>query len=90
MICYQIKVSGRVQGVWFRKSTQQKALELGLKGWVQNEADGAVLIEAAGEEAAMLEFVQWCRKGPPMAHVDQLSAHPASPNTLPHDFEIRR
>jgi acylphosphatase len=45
---YQITVSGKVQGVWFRKSTQDKARELGLRGFVRNQPDGSVYIEASG------------------------------------------
>lgn len=39
-------VRGRVQGVWYRKHTREKALELGLRGWVMNQPDGSVLVEA--------------------------------------------
>ncbi|MEQ9567382.1 MAG: acylphosphatase, partial [Pseudomonadales bacterium] len=46
MIAYRIHVVGRVQGVFFRASTREKATSLGLKGWVMNQHDGSVLIEA--------------------------------------------
>jgi acylphosphatase len=68
----QIKVSGRVQGVFFRKSTQQKALELGIKGWVKNEPDGSVLVEMEGNLSAMMEMEDWLKQGPPMAKVESL------------------
>jgi len=68
----QIKVSGRVQGVFFRKSTQQKALELGIKGWVRNEPDGSVLVEVEGILSAVEEMKDWLRLGPPMAKVEFL------------------
>ncbi|MCB0783112.1 MAG: acylphosphatase, partial [Flavobacteriales bacterium] len=42
-------VRGRVQGVWYRKHTREKALELGLRGWVMNQPDGSVLVEAEGD-----------------------------------------
>ncbi|MCR9014326.1 acylphosphatase [Aquiflexum gelatinilyticum] len=68
----QIKVSGRVQGVFFRKSTQQKALELGIKGWVKNEPDGSVLVEMEGNLSAMMEMEEWLRNGPLLAKVEFL------------------
>jgi acylphosphatase len=48
---FNIRISGRVQGVFFRASTKAKAEELGISGFVQNEPDGSVYIEAEGEEA---------------------------------------
>jgi acylphosphatase len=68
----QIKVIGRVQGVFFRKSTQQKAIELGIKGWVRNEPDESVMVEIEGNHSATLEMENWLRQGPPLAKVDSL------------------
>jgi acylphosphatase len=68
----QVKVLGRVQGVFFRQSTLQKALELGIHGWVKNEADGSVLAEIEGNQAAILEMVKWFKSGPPMAKVENI------------------
>jgi acylphosphatase len=65
-----IKVRGRVQGVFFRASTREVAVTLGLKGFVRNEPDGAVYIEVEGEESILEEFTTWCKRGPRMAHVD--------------------
>jgi acylphosphatase len=48
---FQIEVFGRVQGVWFRKYTKQKADELGLKGWVRNGEDGSVLMHVEGYQS---------------------------------------
>lgn len=83
-----IKVSGKVQGVWFRKSTQDKALELGINGFVRNEADGSVYIEAEGSEDGLNIFLEWCKQGPPLARVDKLDV---SENRLENffDFKIR-
>lgn len=63
-------VSGRVQGVWFRASTRDKAEELSLKGWVRNLPDGRVEAVFEGDDRAVEEMVEWCRHGPPMARVD--------------------
>ena len=67
-----IKVTGKVQGVFFRASTREVASKLGLVGFVRNEPDGGVYIEAEGEEATLLEFTAWCRQGPRLAQVDHL------------------
>jgi acylphosphatase len=68
----QIKISGKVQGVFFRQSTVQKALELGIKGWVKNEPDGSVSVEIEGIPSAMMEMEAWLKHGPPMAKVESL------------------
>jgi len=70
MIAFRIKVSGKVQGVFFRASTKEKAIELGISGWVRNEPDGSVLIEAEGNETKMIEFRRWCTIGSPAARVE--------------------
>ena len=56
LICHQIIVTGKVQGVWFRDSTLKKAHELGVKGFVKNQPDGSVYIEAEGTPSAIKEF----------------------------------
>ena len=68
----KITVTGRVQGVWYRASTEQKARELGLTGYVKNEPDGSVYIEAEGDEPALDALLAWCRQGPPLARVENL------------------
>lgn len=67
-----IKVTGRVQGVFFRASTQSEAQALGIKGFVRNEFDGSVYIEAEGIEEQLDKFVHWCRHGPSYAAVKDL------------------
>ena len=68
----RIKVHGKVQGVFFRKNTQQKALELGLSGWVKNEDDGTVSVEIEGELHSILAMQSWLRLGPPNSQVENL------------------
>lgn len=68
-LLYQIIVKGRVQGVWFRKYTFQKAQDLGLKGYVKNDLDGSVYIEAEGGFKQLEEFVGWLYQGSPMSKV---------------------
>lgn len=62
-------VTGRVQGVWFRGSTRDEAVRIGLKGTVRNLADGTVEIIAVGESQLLDELIAWTHKGPPMAAV---------------------
>ncbi|AYB31195.1 acylphosphatase [Chryseolinea soli] len=69
-----IHVTGKVQGVFYRASTVEKARALGLKGFVQNERDGSVYIEAEGDEGALQSLVEWCRQGPPHARVSGVTA----------------
>jgi acylphosphatase len=66
----QITVSGKVQGVWFRKCTKEKAEALGLSGSVENLADGSVFIIAQGEDSALDEFIKWTSIGSPESRVD--------------------
>ena len=68
-LLYQIIVKGRVQGVWFRKYTFQKAQALGLKGYVKNDLDGSVYIEAEGDFKQLDEFVGWLYRGSPLSKV---------------------
>ena len=65
-------VSGRVQGVFFRQSTQRKAQSLDVKGWVRNLPDGRVEAVFEGEEPAVKTVVDYCRHGPSAARVDDL------------------
>lgn len=68
----QVRVFGKVQGVFFRKSTQQKAMTLGIQGWVKNEIEGTVLVEMEGDMRAVQEMENWLKHGPPLANVEYL------------------
>ena len=85
----KIKVSGKVQGVFFRASTHQEAQKLGLKGWCMNLPDGRVEIYAEGESEALDQLIKWCQSGPPMARVDECRVEEAEPLNYP-EFSIRR
>ena len=69
-ITKRIKVIGKVQGVFYRKSTQKKAKELGLVGWVKNDEDGSVLAEIEGNREDVQRLEAWMKKGPDDAIVD--------------------
>jgi acylphosphatase len=66
-------VSGRVQGVSYRASTAAKATQLGLVGWVRNDDDGTVELEAEGEDDQIAALVAWCHDGPPHAVVSRVA-----------------
>ena len=67
-----ILVTGKVQGVFFRATTKAKADELGIRGFVRNQPDGRVYIEAEGDPGVLSAFESWCKKGPPRARVERL------------------
>ena len=65
-------IHGRVQGVFFRAETRDRASSLGLGGWVRNNPDGTVEAAFEGERERVESMVEWCRRGPPHADVDDL------------------
>jgi acylphosphatase len=66
-----VTISGRVQGVFFRAKAREKAVSLGLTGWVRNLPDGRVEVLAEGPDAPIAALLQWCQSGPPRARVDE-------------------
>jgi acylphosphatase len=72
MVCYQIRVKGKVQGVFYRATTKTVADGLGVNGWVKNELDGTVLIEAEGTKDKLIDLLSWCKKGPKFAEVESV------------------
>lgn len=68
----KLKIYGRVQGVWYRASTERKAKELGICGIVQNESDGTVYAEIEGTEEQIIKMIDWCKKGPPLSRVSKI------------------
>ena len=67
-----ITVIGKVQGVWYRAGTRNRARELGIIGTVRNQPDGSVYIEAQGSDEQLQELINWCKKGTPHARVDEV------------------
>lgn len=84
-----IKVYGIVQGVFFRVHTKEMALKLGLNGFVQNEEDGSVYIEAEGKDDQLDALIAWCRKGPQKASVSTVEVESGELKAFT-DFTIRR
>ncbi|MGD1890170.1 MAG: acylphosphatase [Cyclobacteriaceae bacterium] len=89
MSAFSIKVTGVVQGVFFRASTRDKAQSLGIRGWVRNEPDGSVLIWAESEEDVLQELIEWCHQGPPRAEVTDVLVETKEEESYT-DFSIRR
>ncbi|HWH31775.1 MAG TPA: acylphosphatase [Egibacteraceae bacterium] len=80
---------GLVQGVWFRASARDRAVALGLTGWVRNRPDGSVECEAQGDAAAVDAFVEFCRAGPGRAVVERLEVADLEPAEHATGFEVR-
>jgi len=81
MAAVSILVSGKVQGVWFRKYTLEKALQLGVYGTVRNLDSGEVYIEAKGSEEQLKALEKWCWQGSPQSKVRDVETMPIA------DFE---
>ncbi|WP_293266109.1 acylphosphatase [Neptunomonas sp.] len=79
-ICVNAFVTGKVQGVWFRKSTMDQALSHGLSGWVKNLSDGRVEVMLCGESNAVRQVEAWLQIGPALASVAQVTSE-----SLPYD-----
>ena len=80
-------VSGKVQGVWFRASTRDVAVRLGLTGHARNLANGDVEVLAMGDAEAIATLADWLQQGPPLARVDAVLRSDAEAVAM-HDFEI--
>lgn len=78
MPALHIRVTGTVQGVFFRANTVDKAHALDLKGWVRNREDGSVEIHAEGADADLKTLEEWCHTGPATAKVESVIAEPAT------------
>jgi acylphosphatase len=82
-----IQVYGKVQGVFYRKSTQAEAKKLGLCGWVKNREDGSVEIFVEGNSTQIEALKKWCKRGPAQADVQELISESA-PAQFYKSFEI--
>lgn len=69
-----IIVSGRVQGVFFRRAAAEQARTLGINGWVRNLDDGSVELVGEGKRRDLEMLLAWAHKGPPHARVDAVQA----------------
>jgi acylphosphatase len=75
---YSLRVYGRVQGINYRSSAHARAIKLGVTGFVRNEPDGSVFLEAEGDEVALKSYLTWCKRGPWFAKVERVEAEEGS------------
>ena len=85
----EVRVTGRVQGVWFRQSTKNTAEQYGVSGWCRNNPDGSVTAVFEGEESAVKAVIEWCKDGPELARVDDLQIEWENPTGEFEHFVIR-
>lgn len=84
-----LKIHGRVQGVFFRAETARQAGSLGLVGWVRNAPDGTVEVVAEGEKEALDKLREWCQKGPSFSQVEKVEVEWKPYQSEFTSFEIR-
>jgi acylphosphatase len=76
-ITRQLRIFGRVQGVWYRESMRLEAERLGVTGWVRNRRDGSVEAMVQGSPAAVDAILEWARRGPDLARVTEVQVSAA-------------
>jgi acylphosphatase len=84
----RVRIRGRVQGVFFRAETRDRARSLGLGGWVRNAHDGSVEAAFEGPSERVQSMLEWCRRGPSLALVEDVSVELEQP-AGEVDFEVR-
>lgn len=89
-ICLRVLVSGRVQGVWYRQSTQQEARRIGVTGWVSNLPDGRVEALLSGDQTSVEVLLEWMHQGPPQADVKAVEFEVVEDPKTHHSFSIER
>ncbi len=87
MVTYRCYVSGRVQGVFYRLSTQREAKLLQINGYAKNLPDGRVEVIAQGDPANINRLIEWCKKGPEMSRVDNVQSEEYKTNESYTDFK---
>jgi acylphosphatase len=83
-----VRVTGMVQGVFFRDSCRREARQREVSGWVRNTSSGEVEAEFEGAASDVDAMVAWCRHGPPAAVVEQVTTTDVEPTGTTH-FEVR-
>ena len=86
MLQARLTISGRVQGVGYRDWAIETGRRLGLTGWVRNRRDGAVEALIVGEEGAVGQMIEACRRGPSLARVEEIDVDPVDLDILPDGF----
>ena len=89
MISVHVFISGKVQGVWYRANTKNKAEEIGIKGWIRNTRDNKVEALFQGNEKQINDMISWCKKGSPMARVTDIKFEEIQDLNIFDNFTIR-
>ena len=89
MPTFTLHITGKVQGVFYRQSAKDKALEFGLRGQAWNNPDGSVTIVVNGNMSEIKHLLEWCRQGPPRAQVHSVEISETADQDFP-DFRIIR
>ena len=84
----RLTITGRVQGVGYRDWAIGTGQRLGLAGWVRNRRDGAVEALIVGEDEAVGQMIEACRRGPPLARVDDIDIDPVDLDIMPEGFTL--
>ena len=84
----ELRIRGRVQGVFYRGSARQQARSLGISGYARNLDDGSVAVVAEGEEAYVEQLIAWCRLGPPGARVSSVDVVRGPATGEPRGFDV--
>ena len=82
MKSYHLSIKGRVQRVFYRESAKREANRLGVTGWVKNKPDGSVELLACGTEDTVQKLVEWCKTGPPLAKVTEVTVGEVEPQVF--------
>jgi len=85
VIIRHLVIHGRVQGVYFRESMRQRALQLGVTGWVRNRMDGTVEAMVQADTDAIDAIIEWARRGPASASVTDLRVEDGDGNYTTFD-----
>ena len=86
-ITLHLVIHGRVQGVFFRESMRQQAVQFNITGWAQNRADGTVEAVIQGSADSVSKLLEWAQRGPPLAKVTRIDQDAASGEWI--TFEVR-
>jgi acylphosphatase len=84
-----VRISGKVQGVWFRASTKQEAEKIGVTGWVKNTLDGEVEAIFQGSKEQIQLIIDWCHHGPLLSNVTNLIVKDIDSDEIYSSFSIR-
>jgi len=82
----RITITGRVQGIGYRDWARATGQQLGLTGWVRNRTDGSVEALVVGDDRAVGQMIDACRRGPALARVEEIDVEPVDLDILPNGF----